>query len=108
MPQARPKAHTMVVSGERLLSRYAARYRAGRSKKPIAEVCEKCPTPAIMDYHRFLNRQVVLFTLVGLLERARVFFGDPRSATGHCAADLRSLTTGGCICELLRNFAVHL
>lgn len=53
---------------------------AGRRKEPVALICEKCPTPEIMDYHKFLNRQVLLFTLVGLTEAARRMFGGRRRA----------------------------
>lgn len=44
---------------------------AGRTKHPVPLVCEKCPTPDIMDYHVRLNRQIVLFTAVSLVERFR-------------------------------------
>ncbi|MDX2149905.1 MAG: radical SAM protein [Bryobacteraceae bacterium] len=53
---------------------------AGRLKTPVALVCEKCPTPAIMDYHTFLNRQVILFTLVGIMEKVRGFFRGNKSS----------------------------
>jgi MoaA/NifB/PqqE/SkfB family radical SAM enzyme len=48
---------------------------AGRRQDPLGLVCESCPTPSIMGYHRFLNRQVVLFSTVGLLEGLRALIG---------------------------------
>lgn len=48
---------------------------AGRRKDPIDLVCEKCPTPEIMDYHVFLNRQILLFTFVSIVERVRKLMG---------------------------------
>ena len=51
---------------------------AGRRKEPVELVCEHCPTPSIMDYDRFLNRQIILFTAVSLIERVRRFFGGSR------------------------------
>ena len=44
---------------------------AGRRKQPVSLVCEKCPTPAIMGYHNYLNRQVALYTAVSLVEWVR-------------------------------------
>ena len=52
---------------------------AGKRKEPVKLVCENCPTPQIMDYHKWLNRQIVLFTLVTLLEAVRSFLGGSRS-----------------------------
>lgn len=52
---------------------------AGRLQTPVAEVCEHCPTPAIMDYHVNLNRQILLFTTVAMLERVRrLLWSTPR------------------------------
>lgn len=49
---------------------------AGRRKEPVDSVCEHCPTPTIMDYHRFINRQVILFTIGSLLAAvSRLFRG---------------------------------
>lgn len=48
---------------------------AGKRKEPVALVCEHCPTPAIMDYHRFLNKQIVLLTIAGILQTLRRTFG---------------------------------
>lgn len=48
---------------------------AGRLQKPIPHVCEHCPTPAIMDSHHSLNRQILLFTAVALIERIRRMAG---------------------------------
>jgi MoaA/NifB/PqqE/SkfB family radical SAM enzyme len=44
---------------------------AGKRKEAVDLVCEHCPTPSIMDYNRFLNRQIVLFTAVGIIEKLR-------------------------------------
>jgi MoaA/NifB/PqqE/SkfB family radical SAM enzyme len=44
---------------------------AGRAKEPSGLVCERCPTPLIMDYHKALNRQIVFYSLVALLESVR-------------------------------------
>jgi MoaA/NifB/PqqE/SkfB family radical SAM enzyme len=52
---------------------------AERRKTPFAMVYERCPTPQIMDYHKWLNRQITLFTLVTVVEAVRGFFGGSRS-----------------------------
>lgn len=57
---------------------------SGRRKEPVDLVCEKCPTPAIMDYHVFLNRQILLFTFVSLVEKLRKLAG------GHAQLPLRT------------------
>ena len=44
---------------------------AGRRSEPTGLVCERCPTPSIMDYGVIMNRHVALFTLVGLAESVR-------------------------------------
>jgi MoaA/NifB/PqqE/SkfB family radical SAM enzyme len=44
---------------------------AGRRKQPTGLICERCPTPLIMDYHKALNRQIAFYSLVALVERAR-------------------------------------
>jgi MoaA/NifB/PqqE/SkfB family radical SAM enzyme len=44
---------------------------AGRTKEPTDLVCENCPTPLIMDYHKALNRQIVFYSLVALIESVR-------------------------------------
>jgi len=64
---------------------------AGRRKEPVNLVCEKCPTPAIMEYHQFLNRQVVLYTAVSLLERMRQPF---RRSPQRQNSDQRTLAKG--------------
>jgi MoaA/NifB/PqqE/SkfB family radical SAM enzyme len=48
---------------------------AGRADVPTGLVCETCPVPAIMDYGRILNRQILMFTLVELAELLRRPFG---------------------------------
>lgn len=58
---------------------------AGRKTEPVDLVCEKCPTPAIMNYHQFINRQVILFTLVCFIESVFRFFGG--SPSKHDAAE---------------------
>ena len=65
---------------------------AGRTKEPVNLVCEKCPTPSIMNYHTFLNRQVILFTAVGLWATVRRFLGRSRSGSTEGGA-LRAATT---------------
>ena len=70
---------------------------AGRRKEPVNLVCEKCPTPAIMDYHQFLNRQVILYTAVSLLERVRQPF---RRSPQRQNSDQRTLAKGN---QLWRN-----
>lgn len=44
---------------------------AGRRAEPTHLVCERCPTPAIMDYGRIMNRHIAMFTLVQLAETVR-------------------------------------
>jgi MoaA/NifB/PqqE/SkfB family radical SAM enzyme len=44
---------------------------AGRPGAPTGLVCETCPVPAIMDYGRILNRQILMFTFVELAEFLR-------------------------------------
>jgi MoaA/NifB/PqqE/SkfB family radical SAM enzyme len=58
---------------------------AGRRKERVNLVCETCPTPAIMDYHKFLNRQVILYTAVSVLEWIRQPFSGPphRQSNNH-------------------------
>ncbi len=34
-------------------------------------VCDRCPTPVLMDYHKHLNRQVMLYTATSLLDALR-------------------------------------
>jgi MoaA/NifB/PqqE/SkfB family radical SAM enzyme len=51
---------------------------AGKRKQPVDLVCEHCPTPSIMNYNRFLNRQILLFTAVGLIESIRRLVGGSR------------------------------
>lgn len=62
---------------------------AGRTKEPVPLVCEKCPTPAIMDSHIALNRQIALFTAVALIERIRRLFGGTPS---HLPLKTREVT----------------
>ena len=58
-----------VVNNERFV---AIRDRfAGRRAEPTGLVCEHCPTPAIMDYGRIMNRHIAMFTLVQLIEALR-------------------------------------
>ncbi len=58
-----------VVNNERFT---AIRDRfAGRRAEPTGLVCEQCPTPAIMDYGKIMNRHIAMFTLVQLVEGAR-------------------------------------
>jgi MoaA/NifB/PqqE/SkfB family radical SAM enzyme len=47
---------------------------AGRITEPVALICEQCPTPSIMDYHKYINRQVILFSLVAAVRAVRRFF----------------------------------
>ena len=53
---------------------------AGR-RGPVHSICEKCPTPMIMDYNEFLNRQVLLVTFVALINRVRRVFSSGRNKT---------------------------
>jgi MoaA/NifB/PqqE/SkfB family radical SAM enzyme len=50
------------------------RFSGGR-KDPVPLICEKCPTPSIMGYHKYINHQVILFTIVGLVQAVQRFFG---------------------------------
>lgn len=62
-----------VVNNERFV---AIRDRfAGRRAEPTGLVCEQCPTPAIMDYGRIMNRHIAMFTLVQLAESMRRLVG---------------------------------
>jgi MoaA/NifB/PqqE/SkfB family radical SAM enzyme len=40
---------------------------ARRPMAPTGLVCENCPTPGIMNFHRHMNRQIVLFTVAGVV-----------------------------------------
>jgi MoaA/NifB/PqqE/SkfB family radical SAM enzyme len=64
---------------------------SGRRTNPVAEVCEHCPTPSIMDYHEFLNRQVLLFTAVALIERVRGLWGGGYRGLSRSAASAGQL-----------------
>jgi hypothetical protein len=44
---------------------------AGRKNDAHKHVCDRCPTPSLMSYHHHLNRQVLLFALVRLVETMR-------------------------------------
>ena len=44
---------------------------AGRRTATTSTICERCPTPAMMPYARYANRQIVAYTLVSLCERVR-------------------------------------
>jgi MoaA/NifB/PqqE/SkfB family radical SAM enzyme len=55
---------------------------AGRRTEPTALVCEKCPTPDIMTYGQVMNRHVLLFTFVGLVESVRRLLRPPAPALG--------------------------
>ncbi len=60
---------------------------AGRPGVPTGLVCETCPVPAIMDYGRILNRQVLMFTLVEIAEfLRRPFRGTARRRPSAAAA----------------------
>lgn len=52
----------------------AARNRFAGRRGPVQAVCENCPTPMIMDYNEFLNRQVILVTCVALINLVKRFF----------------------------------
>jgi MoaA/NifB/PqqE/SkfB family radical SAM enzyme len=39
---------------------------AGRRSEPAGVVRENCPTPGIMNFHRHMNRQIVLFAVAGV------------------------------------------
>ena len=52
---------------------------AGRGG-PVNAICEKCPTPMIMDYNEFLNRQVVLVTLVAFINEIKRLFTSNKVA----------------------------
>lgn len=43
---------------------------AGRGPKS-GLVCDRCPTPVLMDYHNHLNRQVMLYTASSLFDAVR-------------------------------------
>jgi len=45
----------------------AVRERFAGRRGPVQAICENCPTPMIMDYNEFLNRQVILVTFVALI-----------------------------------------
>lgn len=47
---------------------------AGRRSDPTGLVCEHCPTPSIQNLQRHLNRQIVLFTVAGLMGAVRRLF----------------------------------
>jgi MoaA/NifB/PqqE/SkfB family radical SAM enzyme len=66
---------------------------SGRRKEPVDLVCEHCPTPLIMDYDRFLNRQILLFTAVGLIERVRRMLGGSRTTTAADIPDYQRRTS---------------
>ena len=67
--------------------RLVRRRFAGRESKPVDLVCERCPTPLIMDYHKALNRQIALISVVAAVERVRrVFRASPRLAPAVDAA----------------------
>jgi MoaA/NifB/PqqE/SkfB family radical SAM enzyme len=52
---------------------------AGRESKPTNLVCENCPTPLIMDYHKMLNRHIVFFSFVAATQAVRRFLRIPGS-----------------------------
>lgn len=60
---------------------------AGRSAQSTGLVCEKCPTPSLMDYGKIVNRQILLLTVAGAIETVRRLFSRggrtqlPASAT---------------------------
>ncbi len=58
-------SYMQVVNNDRFV---AVRERfAGRQPVDSGLVCEKCPTPSLMGYHRHLNKQVLLYLLAGSL-----------------------------------------
>jgi MoaA/NifB/PqqE/SkfB family radical SAM enzyme len=44
---------------------------AGRRAESTGLVCERCPTPSLMDYGRIVNRQIMLLTAAGTIEGIR-------------------------------------
>lgn len=48
--------------------RQVREYFSGVRPGPIERICEQCPQPDLMDYHKFLNRQVVLHTAVEVFQ----------------------------------------
>lgn len=48
---------------------------SGRKKDPVQLICEKCPTPSIMGYHNYVNHQIILCTIVGLVQAVQRLFG---------------------------------
>jgi len=79
------RSYMHVVNNERFQS-IRGRF-AGRRSEPTGLVCEKCPTPDIMNYGQIMNRHIALFTLVALLESLRRPFrpGRGRAAVGSVA-----------------------
>jgi hypothetical protein len=66
------RAYMDVVNNDRFR---AIRDRfAGRRTESTGLVCEKCPTPAIMNYGRIVNRQIALVTLVQMGNGVRRLF----------------------------------
>lgn len=47
---------------------------AGRRAESTDLVCEECPTPAIMDYGKVMNRQIAFLTIVQIAEGVRSLF----------------------------------
>jgi len=46
---------------------------AGRSRKPLGLICERCPTPSIMRYGRYVNKRIaVMLSMQCLLAARRV------------------------------------
>ncbi len=72
------RSYMDVVNNERFTS-IRDRF-AGRRPEPTGLVCEQCPTPAIMDYGKIMNRHIALFTLVQLVEGVRRLFRKPAAA----------------------------
>lgn len=66
---------------------------AGRRTEPVPLVCERCPTPSIMDYHKYINHQIILFSFVGVIQAVRRLFG--RSRATHPSA--RGLPAGSTV-----------
>lgn len=52
----------------------AVRGRFAGRRGPVESICEKCPTPMIMDYNHFLNRQVILVTFVAAINSLKRLF----------------------------------
>jgi MoaA/NifB/PqqE/SkfB family radical SAM enzyme len=68
----------------------AVRNRFAGRRGPVQAICENCPTPMIMDYNEFLNRQVILVTLVALINLVKRFFLIRRAGRSTLPASVPS------------------